>query len=215
MPINSMLSRRALLLAAADPTSLATTASLPGTSPRSFLSAWKPAFRTTSPAATKPQKLYSLTPHPASSLPSPKLAPGTSSRVQCCTGTLSVQGDRIGTDLVTVVLNVQNGKRRILPMALAGVPYNGRHTLCLNYARLARLRPVVGIRGVTDHSTPGNHPEDDLSPKPTGASRTNIQNLASYPCSSSTPVSRRTTSDSSSSPAALMAAVWNLPCSPL
>ena len=69
--------------------------------------------------------------------------------------------ERIGEDLVTVVLNVQNGKRRILPMALAGVSYNGRHALCLNYARLARLRPVVGIRGVPDHSTPGNHPEDD------------------------------------------------------
>lgn len=60
--------------------------------------------------------------------------------------------DRIGEDLVTVVLNVQNGKRRILPMALAEVSYNGRH---------ARLRPVVGIRDVPDHSTPGNHPEDD------------------------------------------------------
>jgi hypothetical protein len=69
--------------------------------------------------------------------------------------------DRLGQDLVTVVLDVHNGNRRALPMALAGVSHNGQHALCLNYARLARLRPVVGIRGVKDKSSPGKHPEDD------------------------------------------------------
>ena len=69
--------------------------------------------------------------------------------------------DQADGKLVTVVLNVNNGKRRLLPMALAGVSSNGRHALCLNYARLAKLRPVVGIRGTADHSSQGNHPEDD------------------------------------------------------
>jgi hypothetical protein len=69
--------------------------------------------------------------------------------------------DREGDRVVTVVLNVENGKRRTLPMALAGVSNNGRHALCLNYARLAKLRPVVGIKGVKDTSSGGLHPEDD------------------------------------------------------
>jgi hypothetical protein len=69
--------------------------------------------------------------------------------------------DREGDRLVTVVLDVESGKKRTLPMALAGVSHGGRHALCLNYARLARLRPVVGIRGVADPSSPGDHPEDD------------------------------------------------------
>jgi len=69
--------------------------------------------------------------------------------------------DQLDGNLVTVVLNVQNGKRRTLPMPLAGVSNNGRHALCLNYARLARLRPVVGIRGIKDTSSPVDHPEDD------------------------------------------------------
>jgi hypothetical protein len=69
--------------------------------------------------------------------------------------------DRQGDQLVTVALNIHSGNRRTLPMPLAGVSHNGRHALCLNYARLARLRPVVGIKGVKDTSSPGLHPEDD------------------------------------------------------
>ncbi|MDL5051019.1 hypothetical protein QQ054_34020 [Oscillatoria amoena NRMC-F 0135] len=69
--------------------------------------------------------------------------------------------DRQEDRLVTVVLNVENGKRRTLPMALAGVSNNGQHALCLNYARLAKLRPVVGIKGVKDTSSGSLHPEDD------------------------------------------------------
>ncbi|MBM3763421.1 MAG: hypothetical protein FJW36_24690 [Acidobacteria bacterium] len=69
--------------------------------------------------------------------------------------------DAIEGQLRTVVLNIHNGKRRILPMALAGVANRGGLALCLNYARLAKLRPVVGIRGVQDSSSAVNHPEDD------------------------------------------------------
>ncbi|MDX2269518.1 MAG: hypothetical protein NW208_15555 [Bryobacter sp.] len=69
--------------------------------------------------------------------------------------------DRAGDQLITVVLNVENGKRRELPMALAGVSNQGRHALCLNYARLAKLRPVVGVRGAKDFSSDVLHPEDD------------------------------------------------------
>ncbi len=69
--------------------------------------------------------------------------------------------DRQGDELVTVILDVENGQRRTLPMALGGVSNQGRYALCLNYARLAKLRPVVGVKGVKDRSSNAPHPEDD------------------------------------------------------
>lgn len=68
--------------------------------------------------------------------------------------------DRRDGEIVSRVLNVESGKERWLPAGIAGVSHNGKHALCLNYGRLARLRPVVGYVGARDPN-PGLNPEND------------------------------------------------------
>ena len=51
--------------------------------------------------------------------------------------------ERRGSNIISVGLDVESGKRRELPRAINGVSRNGRYAVCLTYGRLTRLRPVV------------------------------------------------------------------------
>ena len=68
--------------------------------------------------------------------------------------------DRRDGNIITRLLNVKTGRENWFPGAIAGVSATGRHALCLNYGRLARLRPVVGYVGAKDPN-PGLNPEND------------------------------------------------------
>ena len=69
--------------------------------------------------------------------------------------------ERDGDNIVSVLLNVSNGKKRIFPRGINGVSRNGRHALSLTYGRLTRLRPVVGYVGTKDPNPTVAHPEND------------------------------------------------------
>jgi hypothetical protein len=69
--------------------------------------------------------------------------------------------ERRGEDIISVVLNVETGRRRELPRAINGVSHSGRHALCLTYGRLTRLRPVVGYVGAVDPNPNDPHPDND------------------------------------------------------
>jgi hypothetical protein len=68
--------------------------------------------------------------------------------------------DRKDGDIVTRVLNLKTGRENRFPGAIAGVSGTGRHALCLNFGRLARLRSVMGYAGAKDPN-PGPNPEND------------------------------------------------------
>ncbi|MGH9833267.1 MAG: hypothetical protein ACREBD_14100 [Blastocatellia bacterium] len=63
--------------------------------------------------------------------------------------------------IISVALNVKTGKRRDLPLAIAGVSHNGRYALSLDYGRLHRLRPVVGYVGAVDPNPNSPRPAND------------------------------------------------------
>ncbi|MBM3744865.1 MAG: hypothetical protein FJW34_03600 [Acidobacteria bacterium] len=69
--------------------------------------------------------------------------------------------DRKGDDIISVVLNVETGRRRELPRAINGISRDGRYGLCLTYGRLTRLRPVVGYVGTRDPNPESPHPDND------------------------------------------------------
>lgn len=63
--------------------------------------------------------------------------------------------------IISVILNVQTGKRRTLPLAIAAVSHSGRYALSLDYGRLYRLRKVVGYVGAVDPNPTAAHPAND------------------------------------------------------
>ena len=69
--------------------------------------------------------------------------------------------DRKDDEIVSVVVNVQTGKKRYLPRQIDGVSHNGRYALSLTSGRLARLRPVVGYVGAKDPNPDSPHPDTD------------------------------------------------------
>ena len=74
---------------------------------------------------------------------------------------LVTYNDRQGDRHVAVVLDVQTGRKRVLPRPISGLTRDGRRAVSLNYARLKSLRPVVGYAGLPDVFADQNHPEDD------------------------------------------------------
>jgi len=69
--------------------------------------------------------------------------------------------DRQGDRFVAVVLDIQSGRKRVLPRPISGLSHDGRVALSLNYARLKALRPVVGYAGLPDLYADQPHPVDD------------------------------------------------------
>lgn len=69
--------------------------------------------------------------------------------------------DRKGEDVITVVMDVENGKRRELPRAIAAVGRTGKYGLCIDYGRQGRMRKVVGYAAAADPFADDPAPQRD------------------------------------------------------
>lgn len=69
--------------------------------------------------------------------------------------------DRKDNKIISVVMNIQTGKKRILPAAINGLSHNGKYALSLSYGRLGRLRKTVGYQGLEDPTINIPHPDND------------------------------------------------------
>ncbi|MHC4520663.1 MAG: twin-arginine translocation signal domain-containing protein, partial [Planctomycetota bacterium] len=69
--------------------------------------------------------------------------------------------DRQDDQIVSVVMNIQSGKKRILPAAINGLSHNGKYALSLSYGRLGRLRKTVSYQGIEDPTADVPHPDND------------------------------------------------------
>ena len=56
---------------------------------------------------------------------------------------------------------IKEYRYRDTPIGNSGVAQNGGYFLGINYARMARLRPVTGYKGATDWTTGDNYPGND------------------------------------------------------
>jgi hypothetical protein len=69
--------------------------------------------------------------------------------------------DRQDNRIISVVMNIQTGKKRILPAAINGLSHNGQYALSLSYGRLGRLRKTVSYQGIEDPTENVPHPDND------------------------------------------------------
>ncbi len=69
--------------------------------------------------------------------------------------------DRIDNEIVSVFLDINSGRKRILPRPVNGISHDGRHALSLTYGRLGRMRNVVSYAGVVDPYASEPHPDKD------------------------------------------------------
>ena len=69
--------------------------------------------------------------------------------------------DREGKEIISVVLDINTGEKRVLPRPVNAISHNGKYALCLTYGRLGRLRKVVGYAGIEDPNPNHPHPADD------------------------------------------------------
>lgn len=72
-----------------------------------------------------------------------------------------IYNDRIGSDLGAVSLNVNTGKKSILPRSISAVHDKKEYALSLTYGRLSRMRKVVGYANATDPYANDPHPKKD------------------------------------------------------
>ena len=69
--------------------------------------------------------------------------------------------DRQGNQIISVVMNIRTGKKRILPAAINGLSHSGKYALSLSYGRLGRLRKTVSYQGIEDPTINVPHPDND------------------------------------------------------
>ena len=69
--------------------------------------------------------------------------------------------DRQGNQIISVVMNIRTGRKRILPAAINGLSHSGRYALSLSYGRLGRLRKTVSYQGIEDPTLHVPHPDND------------------------------------------------------
>jgi len=69
--------------------------------------------------------------------------------------------DRQDNQIVSVVMNIHTGKKRILPAAINGLSHNGKYALSLSYGRLGRLRKTVSYQGIEDPTINIPHPDNE------------------------------------------------------
>ena len=69
--------------------------------------------------------------------------------------------DQKNKELIAVKLDVENGKKEILPRPISAVATTGKYALSLTYGRLGRLRKVVGYADAVDPYADIAHPEND------------------------------------------------------
>jgi hypothetical protein len=72
-----------------------------------------------------------------------------------------IYNDRQGDDIVSVILDVNSGRKRVLPRAVSAVSHNGKWALSLTYGRMGRLRKVVGYGAAKDPNPDDPAPEND------------------------------------------------------
>jgi len=69
--------------------------------------------------------------------------------------------DRVDNEIVSVFLDINSGKKRVLPRPVNGLSHNGKYALSLTYGRLGRMRNVVSYANVVDPYADEPHPEKD------------------------------------------------------
>lgn len=69
--------------------------------------------------------------------------------------------DRQGNQIISVVMNIRTGKKRILPAAINGLSHSGKYALSLSYGQLGRLRKTVSYQGIEDPTINVPHPDND------------------------------------------------------
>ncbi len=69
--------------------------------------------------------------------------------------------DRIDKEIVSVFLDINSGKKRMLPRPVNGISHNGKYALSLTYGRLGRMRNVVSYANVVDPYKNEAHPDKD------------------------------------------------------
>ena len=72
-----------------------------------------------------------------------------------------IYNDRQDNQIVSVVMNIQSGNKRILPAAINGLSRDGKYALSLSYGRLGRLRKTVAYQGIEDPTAGVPHPDND------------------------------------------------------
>lgn len=72
-----------------------------------------------------------------------------------------IYNDRQGNRIISVVTNIQTGRKRILPAAINGLSHDGKYALSLSYGRLGRCRKTVGYEGIEDPTAKVAHPDND------------------------------------------------------
>ncbi|HHV97943.1 MAG TPA: hypothetical protein GXX37_16035 [Clostridiaceae bacterium] len=79
--------------------------------------------------------------------------PGSKTRV--------IHNDRIGDRFVSIIIDVETGKRKVLPRPIYTLSNDGKKALSLNFSRLAITRPGYGYNGLRDWRIEQKHPDDD------------------------------------------------------
>lgn len=74
---------------------------------------------------------------------------------------LMIYNDRRDGRFVSVILDVESGRERVVDRPVAAVSRDGRKALSINFARLAVTRPGYGYEGVPDPWQNVKQPEDD------------------------------------------------------
>jgi hypothetical protein len=69
--------------------------------------------------------------------------------------------DSVNDQHVAVILDIHTGRRRVVPRPIVAVDGTGRRATSVNFARLARTRPVVGYASAVDSSPLEVAPADD------------------------------------------------------
>jgi hypothetical protein len=72
-----------------------------------------------------------------------------------------IYNNRKDNQIISIVMNIQTAKKRILPAAINGLSHNGKYALSLSYGRLGRLRKTVGYQGLEDSTINIPHPDND------------------------------------------------------
>jgi hypothetical protein len=72
-----------------------------------------------------------------------------------------IYNDRRDGRLVAVIRNLSTGEERILPRNIFDIDETGRHAVCIDFARLARSRPVVGYSLANDAGEQHPAPAED------------------------------------------------------
>ncbi len=70
---------------------------------------------------------------------------------------------------VSHILNVDSGKKRTIPSAIYAVGPNGKFAVTADFARIQRLRPGYGYKGVPDRTA------DDAAPEDSGIWRVDLE----------------------------------------